>query len=116
MAAQGLTPLPGYEQPWGSKKAFIGEVFGPTLYAAGGQTINASQLGWGGFDMAMVCGLSVSGVYYGYVQPLPIKTTPSLPQSAVSSFKLMWRVLATGAEAGAIDLSAEVMRFFAIGV
>jgi hypothetical protein len=116
MAAQGLSPLAGYEQLWGNKKAFVGEVFGPTLYAAGGQTINASQLGWGGFDFAMVCGLSASGTFYGYVQPLPVDATPSLPQQTTGSFKLMWRVLATGAEAGAIDLSNEVMKFFAIGV
>lgn len=116
VVAQQLNPLPGYEQLWGSKKAFLGELVGPTLYASGGQTVNASQLGWGGFDMVQAPCLSLSGTYMARVQLLPLDAAPSEFLGACASVKVVWYVVATGAEAGAVDLSTEVMRLFAIGV
>lgn len=113
--AEQLNPLAGYEQLFGSKKVFIGELVGPTLYAAGGVTFNASQLGWGGLEL-LQGSMSVSGTYYVRVQYLPIVAAPSTFQGAVPTVKIVWIVTATGAEAAAIDLSGEIIRIHAIGV
>lgn len=110
------TVLPGYTQPWGAKLIQGFEHAGPVLYAAGGETILASDLGIGGFDFVLVPGLSLSGTYYGLVQPLPVDATPSVALGAFKSFKLLWYVLATNAEAGAIDLSGEILRLLCISV
>jgi hypothetical protein len=45
-------------------------------------------------------------------QPHPTGGTTGAPQR---TWKLRWEVLATGAEAAAIDLSARTVRLFAIG-
>ncbi len=110
--AQQLSPLPGYQQYWGTKLAFVGEVVGPKSYVTGGQTIQASQLGWGGFDFVNAGGsLSYSGTFYCRVQYLPVDAAPSVFNPGVKSIKLLWYVLATNAEvAGAVDLSAEIVR------
>ncbi len=117
MAAQALTPLPGYENIFGTKKAFVGELNGPVSYATGGQTVNASQLGWGGIDYASVSALSLSGTFFGRIQLLPIDAAPSVPLGSTASFKVIWVVLATGVEvAAAVDLSTEILRLFILGV
>lgn len=117
MAAQGVSVLPGYFQDWGTKKVGIVEVYGPTLYAAGGQTITASQFGLGGIEAIITLGRTLSGTYFpAQVQPLPIDAAPSVPLGAAASFKVPWFVVATGAEAGAIDLSTEIIRLLVIGV
>lgn len=116
MPNQALSPILGWEQKFGTKNAFVGELFGPTLYAAGGQVVNASQIGWGGFDVFTVVGLSYSGTYYCHVQYMPVDAAPSVPTPGGNAqVKVLWFVKATGVEAGAIDLSAEVVRFFAMG-
>lgn len=115
--SQQLSPLPGYEQVWGSKKRFVGELAGPSLYVQGGQTVNASQLGWGGFDTVGVSGLSYSGTYSYRIQFLPIKPNPTAFNPSVKSVKVIWIVVGTGVEAAAnTDLHAEVCRFDATGV
>lgn len=115
--AQQLSPLPGYEQLWGTKKVFIGELVGPKSYVGGGQTVNASQLGWGGFDRVGMMSLSYSGTFSFRTQILPVDAAPTAFNPNVKSVKIIWIVVATGAEvAGAVDLSAEVGRFEAIGV
>lgn len=117
VTAQQLKPLDGYEQLFGSKKAMVAELVGPASYLAGGQTVTAAQLGWGGFDHAVAQGFSLSGTFYGKVQLLPLDPTPSEFLGAAQSFKMVWYVTSTNAQvADAVDLSAEVMRFFAIGV
>jgi len=116
MPAQALTPLSGYENIFGTKKAFVGELNGPTLYAAGGQLVTAAQLGWGGIDFAAVGGNSLSGTYYGRVQMLPLDAAPSVPLGSAATFRVLWFVVATNAEAGALDLSGEILRLFVLGV
>lgn len=111
MNAQQAAPLPGYAQTFGTKDVVVIELAGPVLYAAGGQTIDAAQFGKGGFDF-ISCGqgLSYSGTYFARVQYLPIDAAPSLQNQSVKTAKILWYVLATGAEAGAIDLSTEILR------
>lgn len=117
MAADQKTPLPGYPQYWGSKMVNVVEVNGPTLYAAGGQQINASDFGWGGFDACFPLGLSLSGTYYAaLVQNGAVDATPSVPAGSVSYVKVQWFVTATNLEAGALDLSNEIVRLMFIGV
>jgi hypothetical protein len=47
---------------------------------------------------------------------MPIDTAPSHNIGAVQSVKVVWFVTATNVEAGAVDLSGEVLRLFAIMV
>ena len=117
MAAEAITPLPGYQNEFGSKKAEVFELNGPTLYAPGaGQIISASTLGWGGFDYVNVEGRSLSGTYYGVVQRRPTDAAPSVPAGCTPTGGIIWYVVATGVEAGALDLSTEILRLFALGV
>lgn len=117
MAAEALTVVPGFQQYFGSKLKMVCEVTGPASYLAGGQTITNTSLGWGGFDVVAVPMRSLSGTYRCEVQPLPIDATPSVPLGAFQTFKIVWIVVATGAEvADAVDLSAEVVRFDALGI
>lgn len=118
MNAQQSAPLMGYFQNFGTKNAGVFELAGPTLYAAGGQTLNASQFGMGGFDFVDAGGgLSYSGTYYCRIQYLPVDAAPSAQTPGGNTqVKVVWYVLATNAEAGAIDLSTEIVRLFAMGV
>lgn len=112
---QQIIPLPGYPQQWGTKNVELGEMVGPSSYATGGVTINASSFGWGGFDRFAATGRSYSGTYSAQVQPLPI-TAGAKSNQSIKSYKVVWIVIATGAEvANAVDLSAEIMRFEAVG-
>lgn len=112
-----VLPLPGYENIFGTKKAFVGEMAGPDAYAAGGAELRASTLGWGGFDAVQVVGLSYSGTYYCYVQYLPVDAAPSDRKDAVPAVSILWYVRATGAQvADEVDLSGEIIRLFALGV
>lgn len=110
MAANQVTNLPGYPTKFGNKNFQVVELNGPTLYATGGQLISASQFGFGGFDHIACDCFSRSGTYYGRVQYLPIDATPSLPLGAARTANIVWYVTATNAEAGALDLSAEILR------
>jgi len=117
MNAEQVIPLPGYQQYWGSKLAFIGELAGQLSYTTGGQQFDASALGLGGFDSFEVVGRSYSGTYRCEVQYLAVDAAPSAPKGAVASVKIIWIVVATGAEvANAVDLSGEIIRFQAVGV
>jgi len=107
--------LPGYaSQGPAGKRTNIVELVGPVLYAAGGQTLTAAQFGHGGFDFVSCNGLSYSGTYFGRVQYLAVDAAPSALKGAVPSVKIKWFVVSTGAEAGAIDLSGEILRIFMI--
>lgn len=117
MAANTITVLPGYENQFGTKKKEVFELTGPAAYAAGGQLVSASDLGWGGFDEVHVPGLSLSGTFLVRTQYLPIDAAPSVPLGAARTVKLIWIVVATGAEVAAlVDLSGEVIRVSALGV
>lgn len=102
--------LPGYETYWGNKKVEIIEHFGPASYATGGETYTASQVGWGGFDRVSAS-ISYSGTYQMRV------LYGSTAVGAVASVKIMWVVIATGAEvAAAVNLSTEITRLELLGV
>lgn len=117
MNAQQFAPLPGYPQQWGTKNVQNGEFAGPASYPTGGQTVNASQFGWGAFDEFAVHGMTYSGTYYCRVQYLPIDAAPTAQNQSVYQLKILWYVLATNAEvANAVDLSGEVARFFAVSI
>lgn len=45
-----ITALNDYPQPYGSRMTIIANYVGPANYQAGGETLNASQFGWGAFD------------------------------------------------------------------
>ncbi|MGH7184488.1 MAG: hypothetical protein ACREJN_21290 [Nitrospiraceae bacterium] len=117
ISAEQLVPLSGYENIFGTKKAFVGELVGPASYVTGGQEVTSSQLGWGGFDLVDCPCLSLSGTYEGKIQLLPVDGAPSAFSGSVQSVNVLWFVVATGAEVdGDVDLSGEIMRIFALGV
>lgn len=116
-------PLDGYPTSFGSSRASVNGITGinpyvaitpgtPPAVATGGQSIKASDFGLKYFDYA-VAGLSDSAVYR--VECIPGQPSGQGPKGASSTYTLRWVVVATGAEAGAIDLSAEVVRVFALG-
>ena len=115
MQAEQKAPLMGYPDLWGTKRAEIAEVAGPASYVTGGQTINASDMGFGGFDWVDAGGQSYSGTYYGRISYLPVSAPPSAQNPACKQVKLQWIVTATGAEAAAaVNLSGEIMRMIVI--
>lgn len=117
MNAQQKAPVAGYAQNWGTKQVTVDEMAGPALYAAGGQTVLASDIGWGGFDLFTVPMLSYSGTYYCRVQPLTVDAAPSAQKPCLRSVKVSWYVLATGVEvADNVVLTTEIVRFFAISI
>jgi hypothetical protein len=69
--AQANTPLPGYPQPVGTKYRHIFDHTGPSSYtqfatpSTGGDVINASDLGMGGFD-AMEPAVDTTGKVIAY--------------------------------------------------
>lgn len=117
--AQQVSTIQGYSQQWGTKMVFIGELVGPLSYVAGGQTVKASQLGWGGFDeLDAGSGCSYTGTFYCRTQYLPKQISPStLTPGGNPTVKVQWFVTATNAEvAPAVNLSSEIVRIRAIGV
>ena len=118
-------PVTQYPIPLASKKIEIVDLLGLTTYTPGGETLDASLFDGLGFEaiipmnvgvVAMpttapaVCpvpvALSFSGTYFITV------TAPATMRPGESSRTavITWYVTATGAEAGAIDLSAETVR------
>ena len=114
------TPLPGNPTVWGNKKAQVLDHVGPNPYTAGGEVFDAVHLGWSGLEWVdlpngqstAALGNTKSGNYNVRV----IYDTASVIDGALSSVKLQWFVAAGGAEAGAIDLSAEVIRMLVTGI
>lgn len=103
--------LPGYPNYAGHKVHEVYELVGPSSYSTGGQALTASQFGYGGFDAVHVAGLSLSGTYFGRAQYLPVDAAPSANLLATPNVKIVWYVVATGAEvAAAVDLSGEILR------
>jgi hypothetical protein len=119
------TPLPGFPSVFGNKNVQVEEHAGPSSYPTGGEVYDAAHLGWGGFDWVEVAGGTIatatslpypagnttSGSYIVVV----LYTSTAGINGALPSVKLKWFVATTGAEASG-DLSAEVVRLFAIGV
>lgn len=113
MANRGL---PGYPQPVGVKTEMVFDHDGPASYnntgtaLTSGETINASDLGYGGVDFAEVDSLSSDGLNYCYVMILN-QSTSGPSGNATPSFVVRWFVVATGAEvANAVNLSAKSIR------
>lgn len=110
------TALPGYssEGPRG-KRTNVVELVGPASYAAGGQALNASQFGQGGFDYVECGGLSYSSTYYGRVQYRAVDAAPSALKGAVALVHVIWYTRATDVEVVATtDLSGEILRVFMV--
>ena len=98
-------------QPVGSKLEVVLDVTGPSTYATGGVTFSLSNYNVGGISAVEYVGGGVSsdGTYYVHGR------TPTGNAAATSSYKLVWTVVATGLEAGAIDLSGSTVRLLVKG-
>lgn len=117
-----MAPLAEYPDSSGAHKVSVFSHKGPVLYAAlttnpvaGGDTVQAAEAGLKFFDYVHSVGYTDSGLYS--VAGVAPAGNPSTNKSAAHarSWKLKWTVVATGVEAGAIDLSAQTVRMFAIG-
>ncbi len=102
------TQTGGLLDTWGGKFTDFIDWTGPVLYATGGETINATDFGCPNNLLFAVGSASVSGTYFTVARPVAA--------GGYTTWKLMWYVSATGAEAGAIDLSAEKAKVFGVGV
>lgn len=92
-------------QSTGARREWWGTIRPSSLYAAGGDDVNVQTITEGSIREAELVNLNVlshSGTYYGYIK--------FSEEGPVKTFKLFVVVAATGAEAGAIDLSAERFR------
>ena len=98
-------------QPVGSKLEAVVDVTGPSLYVTGGVSFSLDNYNVGGISAVEYVGggATSNGTYYVYGRP------PSGNAVATSSYKLVWIVAATGAEAGAIDLSGSTVRILVKG-
>lgn len=80
---------------------------GPLLYAAGGETITARALG---FKSLMLCiaAAAASGSFL---------TQAYIPNKKLgATVKIVWSTRTTGAESGAVDLSAQSCKLFVVGI
>jgi hypothetical protein len=125
-----LRPLDSFPDAFGAHRASVFPHRGPVLYApvvegvapanaTAGDVVSAVEAGMKLFEF-LIGGQSDSGVYF--VQCLPTSASGVVAgASAVLSgiptttYRLKWMVAATGVEAAAVDLSAEIVRVFAIG-
>lgn len=103
MALQQMVMQPS---PIGELFMSAADVKGPNPYAAGGVAVSPQNFGLQSFK-AVFGAVTQSGTYF--VQGR------SIAGPGANSIKLVWSVVATGAEAGAIDLSAETVRIVALG-
>ena len=121
MATKTLTgyPIPG---ALSTRTVSIIQHVGPNPYApvvvaapsTGGDPITAATFGLKTIE-ALIGGISDNGQYE--VVPVFTNTNTSAQAAAggQTTVNLQWRTAATGAEAGAIDLSARTVRLTAIG-
>lgn len=101
------TPIKDAMDTQGIRRQYTVDHDGPVLYAAGGETIQATVFGMKAIAQVIV---SASDDSLYFAAPVFLKRGVDN-----SSFKLMWFVASSGAEAGAIDLSASTLRITAIG-
>lgn len=92
--------------PVGELFMSMADVVGPNPYAAGGVAVSPQQFGLQTFKQ-VIGAVTRSGTY--------TVESRSISGPGGTSIKLIWAVVATGAEAGAIDLSAETVRIIAFG-
>jgi len=114
-----MRPLDGFPTSWGSTRASIFPHAGPASYVqivvstSAGDKALASEAGLKYFDF-LVGGLTDSGTYR--VECIPIGPSTSIQGAPAINYLLRWVVVATGAEvAGAVGLSAQVVRLLAVG-
>ena len=114
--------LADYPDSFGGHKASVFAHTGPVLYAAmttgplaGGDTVTVAEAGnLKFFDAVIPIGFSDSGVYR-VIAVAPVGNPSTNKQAAhAPSWRLKWIVEATGVEAGAIDLSGQTVRLFAL--
>ena len=113
-------PLDGYPDSWGAHRASVFPVVGPSTYApytaptTGGQVVTLR--GPSGVKLAdFVQGaVSLSGLYRAEVVQY-IGGNVSGVTVARAAVILKWYVVAGGAEAAAIDLSAETVYLLVVG-
>lgn len=95
------TVLPGYEMPVGSKDFIVFDHTGPASYVAfvspstGGDVINASDIGKGGFDFIDSDMTDPLGQVYAQIQPINGGNG-----NAVPSVRLVWYSLVTATIGG----------------
>jgi len=92
--------------PVGELFMSMADIKGINPYVAGGVSLSANAFALQTFKMVLG-GTSQSGTYW--------VTGRSIAGPGATSVKIQWFVAATGAEAGAIDLSAETVRLVAWG-
>jgi len=125
-----MRPMDGSPTSFGSSRASVFPHQGPASYvqldpgaapvlAAGGDVVEAGpEAGMKYFDF-LTGGHSDSGTYYVIAAPTTQSGDPAIPSKLgqpSTTYRLRWVVTATGAEAAAdLDLSAEVVRLFALG-
>jgi hypothetical protein len=113
-------PLPNYPQPFGSRNIWIGTHQGPANYQTGGETLNASALGWGTFDKVnggATFNASNNG-YYTVTVLFPSSQAPGLsgnsikgnPPSGSNNVTLKWSVTGGSEVANNSNLAAEFYR------
>lgn len=102
-----FTPLLGYPTKFGQKQVETIDYTGPTLYVVGGMEFPASNFGWGGFDSGFG-GVSQDGTYRAEIR--------FEGSGARQVAKIVIFDIATGLEAAAIDLHAQVFRLMFFGV
>jgi hypothetical protein len=88
-----------YPQSIGAGKECLGELVGPNPYTVGGDTVDHNAFLFNRFIEHISGGLSNSGTYI--MRALKANAGPQ------TTWKIKIYVVATGAEAGAINLSAE---------
>ncbi len=120
-----MRTLFGYKTAWGNKWASVFPHAGPARYEQvalgspsssqieGGDTLEAVQAGFKKFDF-VVGGISDDALYR--VEAIPVGDSSDPSAAPQSTYKLMWTVVATGAEvADNVDLSGSVVRLLGIG-
>lgn len=118
--------LPGYNMPVGEKIDLIIDHDGPSSYtnsgvfSTSGETLNASDIGLGGLEMVNAGMLSSDGLNFVQITPTNQSTSTTAVGTggnALTSVKIHWYVLASGAEvANGTNLSAKSIRLHIRGV
>lgn len=125
-----MRPLDSSPDSFGAHKASIFPHAGPASYTqvtvgspagtvvtVGGDIVEAVEAGMKLFDF-VVGGLTDDGLYEVKCIPLSVSGDSSnVPAIPKTTYRLMWFVVSTGSEvAGAVDLSASIVRLSALGI
>ena len=122
-----MRPLYGYPTSFGNKRVCVLPHAGPASYTriqlgspsgapvSGGDTFEAVEAGMKTLDIVFG-GITDSGLYR--VESIPLSASDPTTGAAIpgTTYALMWRVVATGAEvADSANLSGETVRLTAYG-